>query len=177
MFCIEKLFRVIAPVPRKNRRGTASLSAAGAVLVVSVTLLFGTSNAIAAEDLKVRAGISFTQDIESGFPIEGTNLDDCKLSTTTPTLVFFGASGDLNTNRQSKRLVDLYKKVSPRTVKFVVIDVDHPPNDDAKNLIKNYYHGFIPSQVIFDKHGKNFWSHDGEVETALVKSQVDKAGD
>jgi hypothetical protein len=127
--------------------------------------------------LKLRPGVSFTQDIENGFPIEGTNLDDCKISTTVPTLVFFGASGDLNTNRQAKRLVDLYKKTSPRAVKFVVIDVDHPVNDDAKALVKNDYKGFIPSQVIFDKHGKNVWSHDGELESNLVKSQLDKAND
>lgn len=129
---------------------------------------------MAADDLHLRAGISFTQDIDSGFPIEGSNLNDVSVPAGTAAIIFFGASGDLNTNRQAKRFVDLYKKTPPHSVKFIAIDVDHPANDDAKHLIKTYYKGYIPFETIIDKKGKQVWSQIGEVETNTVKSQLDK---
>ncbi len=134
---------------------------------------------LAAEDLKLRAGISFTQDIDSGFPIVATNIDDAQLAPGIPTLIFFGAACDLNTNRQAKRLVDIYHKTPKGEVKFIVIDVDHPGNDDARKLIKTYYNppgktGYIPFEVILDKNGKAAWSQIGEVEISVVKGQLDK---
>ena len=128
----------------------------------------------AAEELKLKPGISFTQDLDTGFPIAAMNMDDCRISSTSPTLLFFGASGDLNTNRQAKRIVDLYKKLPVHSVKFVLIDVDHPPNDDARSLIKSYYHGYIPAQALFNKQAKLTWNHDGEIELSIIKTQVDK---
>jgi short-subunit dehydrogenase len=88
--------------------------------------------------------------------------------------LFFGASGDLNTNRQAKRLVDLSHKTNAKEVKFIVIDVDHATTDDAKKLIKTYYQGYIPCQVILDKNGKKTWSQVGEVEQGVVKNQLSK---
>jgi len=174
--------KVCGPLVGKH---TVALSrGAGASAIVRKMLLVWLSavlasiaigqHALGADDLKLRANVSFTQDLDNGFPITGTEMDDCKVSTTTPTFIFFGASGDLNTNRQAKRLVDLYKKISTRSIKYIVIDVDHPPNDDAKSLIKSYYHGYIPSEVLLDKSGKQAWSHDGEADFAAVKNQVEK---
>ena len=128
----------------------------------------------AADDLKLRPGVSFTQDIDNGFPIIGTDLDDTKIESGKPALIFFGASGDLNTNRQVKCLVDLYHKTNPKEVKYIVIDVDHATTDDAKKLIKTYYQGYIPCQVILDKSGKKTWSQVGEVELGTVKNQLSK---
>jgi len=129
---------------------------------------------LAADDLKLRFGVSFTQDLDNGFPIVGTNMDDCKIQPGLACIIFFGASGDLNTNRQAKRLVDLYRKINAKELKFIVVDVDHAPNDDAKNLVRTYYKGYIPSEVLLDKKGKVVWNHDGEVELSVIKSQVDK---
>jgi hypothetical protein len=128
----------------------------------------------AADDLKLRAGVSFTQDIDSGFPIVATDMDDCSISQGTAAFIFFGASGDLNTNRQAKRIVDLYKKVQSHSLKFILIDVDHPTNDDARKLIKTYYKGYIPEQVIIDKNGKAVYNQIGEVELPVLKSQLEK---
>ena len=91
-------------------------------------------------------------------------------------LIFFGASGDLNVNRQAKRVVDLYKQTSQaaKPVKFILIDVDHPSGSAAKALIKNHYKGYIPFQVILDKAGKVAWSQIGEVETGTLSNQIDK---
>lgn len=128
-----------------------------------------------AENLKMRDGVSFVHDLDSGFPIIGDKLDDVSIATAHPTLVFFGACGDLNTNRQAKRIVDIYKKYHPLAVKFVVIDVDHPVNAEAKQLVKTYYQGYIPSELLFDKTGKQKWTHTGEIEQNALAVQVDKA--
>ncbi len=133
------------------------------------------SGALAADDLKLKKGISFVQDIDSGFPIECQKLDDCSLEPGKATVLFFGASGDLNTNRQAKRLVDLYKQTSTKPVKFIVIDVDHTQNDQARSLLKNHYKGYIPFEVILDKNGKVSWSSIGEVESSILNQQLDKA--
>ncbi|HEY9774984.1 MAG TPA: hypothetical protein V6C81_14565 [Planktothrix sp.] len=133
--------------------------------------------AYAADDLKLRAGVSFTQDIDAGFPIVASNMDDCALPPGKPAFLFFGASGDLNTNREAKRVVDLYKKVSSKQIKFILLDVDHPPNDDARKLIKTYYKGYIPEQVVIDKTGKVLFNQIGEVEMGVLKSQIDKVVD
>jgi len=145
------------------------------VIVGAVSLGFACSEAFGAEDLKLRPGVSFTQDIDSGFPILASKIDDVSPATDTPTCIFFGASGDLNTNRQAKRLVDLYKKVEPKTAKFIILDVDHATTDDAKKLIKTYYKGYIPFEVILDKTGKTTWSQIGEVDTSVLKNQLEKA--
>ena len=154
----------------KSQRTRAFFYCLWAVLLGSITI----SQARAADDLKLRPGISLTQDIDNGFPITATNLEDCKVATTTPTLLFFGASGDLNTNRQAKRFVYLYKKIAPKALKYIVVDIDHPANEDAKSLIKTHYHGYIPAEVLLDKSGKVVWNHDGEIEFNLLKAQVDK---
>src|ERR1700677_2234067 len=66
--------------------------------------------AVAAEDLQLRPGVSFGQDIDNGFPIVGKKMDDVVLEPGRAPLLFFAAVGDLNTNRQAKRVVELYRK-------------------------------------------------------------------
>ncbi len=133
----------------------------------------------AAEDLQMRAGVSFGQDIDNGFPIVAKKMDDVTVEPGRPALVFFGAAGDLNTNRQAKRLVELYRKEldrkeSDRDLKFIVIDVDHPGNEDGKKLIRAHYKGYIPCQVLLDKDGRATWNQIGEVESSVVKKQIDR---
>lgn len=139
------------------------------------TLLLGllafVQSALSAENLRLRAGISYVHDLDKGFPIIADKLDDVKIESTKPCLIFFAAAGDLNTNRQAKRIVDLYKKYKDQ-VKFVVVDVDHPSNPETKQIIKTYYQGYIPQQVVIDKEGKTFWTHCGESDA--VAGQLDK---
>jgi hypothetical protein len=146
------------------------------ILLVSLLALSSCSGTYAADDLKLRAGVSFTQDIDAGFPIVAKDIDDCQIPPGKPVFIFFGASGDLNTNRQAKRIVDLYKKISSKSMKFILLDVDHPANDEARKLIKTYYKGYIPDQAILDKNGKLVWSQIGEAELGVLKSQADKYG-
>jgi hypothetical protein len=134
----------------------------------------GVPTVLAAENLRLRDGISFYQDIDSGFPIKGENMDDVIVGNGKPSIVFFGASDDLNTNRQAKRLVDLYYQLKDTQLKFIPIDVDHPPNRQACDLIKMYYRGYIPAEVVFDSGGKQVWSQIGEVENRVIVEQLHK---
>lgn len=129
---------------------------------------------MAAENLRLKDGISFYQDTDAGFPIIGDEMEDVSLAKDRPTFIFFGASGDLNTNRQARRIVDLYKHYKSSGIKFVVIDVDKPVSSEAKHLIKSYYRGFIPFQIILDKENIKCWSQIGEVDEHLLQSQIDK---
>lgn len=142
-------------------------------------LFFGTFgsfqmfSADAAEELKLRPGISFSQDLDNGFPIVAEKLDDVSPDAGRPTLIFFGASGDLNTNRQAKRIVDLYRKNADRNIKFVLVDVDNANNPAAHSLIKQYYKGYIPSQVLLDEHASKVWSQIGETDSKVIQVQLD----
>lgn len=129
---------------------------------------------LAADQLKLRDGISFVQDTDSGFPILGERMEDVTVESGRPAVLFFGASGDLNTNRQAKRLVDAYNKYGGKAIKFIVIDVDHPVNAEATKLVKTYYKGYIPFEVIIAKSGSVAWSKTGEVDGAELKAEIEK---
>ena len=156
-------------------RKRLSLLAILCSLIVLTGQILSFTGALAAEDLKLKKGVSFNDDSDNGFPIDGSHMDDMQLDPTKITFIFYGASGDLNTNRQAKRLVELYKQANGKAVKFIVIDVDHPINPQATALIKNHYKGYIPFQVILDKSAKVVWSQIGEVEGGVLSQQLDRA--
>jgi hypothetical protein len=130
--------------------------------------------ASAAENLRLREGLSYVHDVDKGFPIIADKFDDVKIEPGRPALVFFGAAGDLNTNRQARRVVDLYKKFKDSSLKFIIVDVDHVGSAEGKQLLKNYYQGYIPHQVIVDKQGKMFWFHIGEIDQSSLVNQISK---
>lgn len=146
------------------------LAGASAIALMSICFAFA---AIAADNLRLKDGISFVQDTDNGFPIIADNMDDAALGQGMPTLIFFGAAGDLNTNRQAKRLVDLSKKLQGK-VKLIVVDVDHPANANILKLIKTYYKGYIPLNVILDKSGKQVHTHQGEIDAGELKSKIER---
>lgn len=127
----------------------------------------------AADQLKLRDGISFVQDTDTGFPILGERMDDVTVESGKSAVIFFGASGDLNTNRQAKRIVDAYNKYAGK-LKFIIIDVDRPVNAEATKLVKTYYKGYIPFEVIIGKSGSVSWSKTGEVDGAELKTEIEK---
>lgn len=131
------------------------------------------SAAFAAENLTLRKGVSFTEDKDNGFPIIADKMDDATIDSGKPTLIFFGASGDLNTNRQAKRLVGVYNKFKTKHLKFIVIDVDHSPNTQTTELIKKHYKGYIPCQVLLDDSGNSVWTKSGEIQEGDVVKQIE----
>ncbi|MBY0360229.1 MAG: hypothetical protein K2W82_19670 [Candidatus Obscuribacterales bacterium] len=147
------------------------------ILLLFICLFLCSNQALAAENLKLREGISYVHDLDKGFPILGDKLEDVRIESGRPCFIFFGAAGDLNTNRQSKRVIDLYKKYRDTNLKFIVIDVDHAPTPDAKQLIKRHYQGYIPEVVVLDKAGRSIWSHVGEVDNKITMTQLDKVVD
>ncbi len=160
-------------VGRVFMKAGKSLIAHSAFVFALLSIFVIVSEAIAANNLRLKDGISFVQDTDNGFPIVGDNMDDATITQGMPTLIFYGAAGDLNTNRQAKRLVDFYKKIQDK-MKVIVIDVDHPANANIVKLIKTYYKGYIPLTVILDKNGKTSSSHSGEMDSGELKSKVDR---
>lgn len=154
--------------------GNSAISGGLSAALLFCTCLSAPPAGQTAEQLKLRPGISFSQDIDNGFPIVANKMDDLTIETGRPTFIFFGASGDLNTNRQAKRVVDLYRRVQETPLKFVIVDVDHATSAASKQLIKDYYRGYIPSQVLLDKSGNKVWTQVGEVDHHALQSQVDK---
>ncbi len=151
------------------------MPARGPWLAAVVAALLPAAAALAADDLRLRAGISYSQDLDAGFPIVAENMDDLALEPGRPTFIFFGASGDLNTNRQARRVVDLYQHNRTAPLKFIVLDVDHATAPAARQLLKRYYGNYIPFEVVLDRQGKQLWARDGEVDARVLQAQVDKA--
>lgn len=142
-------------------------------ILASFFVITTSSQAPCAENLKLRSGISFVQDTYAGFPIIASKMEDCTIEPGIPTFIFFGAGGDLNTNRQAERVIRLYKRYWQDKLKFLLVDVDHPTSAQAISLIKNYYKGYIPCQVVLTKTGVLNWSQTGEVDTKVLKSQLE----
>lgn len=141
------------------------------LLLGALVIESGTQTCLAAENISLKRGISFNQDIDSGFPIVGQKMDDATIDPGKPTFIFFGGSGDLNTNRQAKIVVGLYNKYAKEGIKFLLVDVDKTNKSPAvTQLIKKYYKGYIPSQVILNADGNIVDSKIGEVaEGALAR--------
>ncbi len=141
-------------------------------LLISLALPIATDTALAAENISLRKGVSFVEDKDSGFPIIADKLDDAQVASGQVNLLFFGASGDLNTARQAKRLVGTYNKLKDKGIKFIVVNVDKPANKEAESLIKKYYKGYIPCQTVIDSNGTTTWSKVGEVSEKEVTRQL-----
>ena len=60
-------------------RTTIVLASLAAALAAAFPAIFP---ALAAEDLKLRPGVSFTQDLDSGFPILANKIDDVAFDVT-----------------------------------------------------------------------------------------------
>src|SRR5207253_10858973 len=119
--------------------------------------------------------ISFYQDIDVRFPITAEKMDDLKTEPGKPTFIFFGASGDLNTSRQARRVVDVYRKYKADGMKFVIVDVDQSSNPGVKELLKKHYTGYVPFEVIVSPEGKTVWSQIGEVDLSNLEGKVESA--
>lgn len=158
----------------KPVKSTAGQVASVVALTLGVGVVLSPVVAVhAAENLRLRQGLSYDSDLDKQFPIVADKMDDVAIEPGRATYIFFGAPGDLNTNRHAKRVVDLYKRFKSNNVKFIIIDVDHP-SVEAKGLIKTYYQGYIPAQVVLDKNGTTKWAHSGEVAPGELSSRLEK---
>lgn len=131
--------------------------------------LLAASSARAADDLHLAPGLSFTDDSSDAFPIRGRHLADATTGDGKATVIFFGASNCWNTNREAERLVSLYPKYKDR-VRFVVVDVAHP-SDDQKPLVAKHYHGAIPTVVVLAPDGSVLYGRAGETAATRGDAQ------
>ncbi len=124
--------------------------------------------------MRLLEGISFVQDVDNGFPIVAEKFDDDTIDAGTQAFIFFGASADINTNRQAKRVIDLYNHFYKEDLKFILIDVDHPSKRGGIALMKRYYRGYIPFEIIINGRGEEEWSQIGEVESPLLRRRLER---
>ena len=162
------------PTATGFQRRQSALKQACNVVVLLATVLTWQTQVIAAENLTLRKGISFVNDTDSGFPIIADKSNDMTIASGKPTLIFFGAAGDLNTNRQAKRIVGIYERFKSKNVKFIIVDIDHPDRDPARALIKKFYRGYIPSQVVLDGSGSKIWEMTGEVSDKIIVKEIER---
>jgi len=157
---------------REKRRmsGTGRNIITAALVTAAVFGAPGPSHA--AENLTLRKGISYVTDTDSGFPIIASKLHDTVVEKGKATLIFFGASGDLNTNRQAKRVVSLYHRFKEESIKFIIVDIDHPQGEGTRSLIKRFYRGYIPSQILLDTKGEKCWEATGEAHEKTVEKEI-----
>ena len=112
-----------------------------------------------------------SSDSQDGPLITGDHLQDGAVSGR-PNYVIIYAEGCFNSKRQARRTVQLYEKYRGR-VNFVVVDLDQPRSPAQRDLVKNYYRGYIPHVVILDKSGAAAYDSSGEVDEAKVTEIFD----
>jgi hypothetical protein len=149
---------VLYPLHLNAVRPTALL----ALIVLSA--LFHTQAALAADNLRLAPGLSFTDDSSSTFPIEGDHLEDGVVTRGRAAIAFFGASHCWNTNREAERLVALYPRFRER-ISFVIVDVNHPSHAQ-RPLLAAHYHSAIPTLVVFAPSGAVLYERAGETASA-----------
>lgn len=141
------------------------------LLTLAAVLMIMTPSAVtAAENLRLAPGVSYTSDVGTVFPLVGDRMTDYTIESGRPALIFFGATGDLNTNRQAKRLVALYAKRRDNT-KYIVVNVDSQ-DEAARELVRKYYPGYVPAQLLLDKDGHTIWTQVGEISRKRLGGQI-----
>jgi len=134
--------------------------------------------ALAAENLTLAPGLSFTDDSSNSFPIQGDHLGDAEFGMGRASVAFLGASNCWNTNREAERLVALYPKFRDR-VRFIIVNVNHP-SEAQRPLLKAHYRGSIPTLVVFAPDGTVLYTRSGETadkrgDTSALDALISKA--
>ena len=94
-----------------GRSGTKPGSLRSAIaLVLLTTIVLLPTPLIAASDLALAPGLSFTDDSSPYFPIRSTDPGDGAITNGRPTLIFIGTSHCWNTAREAERIVTLYPR-------------------------------------------------------------------
>jgi hypothetical protein len=113
-----------------------------------------------ASALTLAAGLSFTDDSSSAFPIRGTDLSDGRIASDRPTVIFFGTSHCWNTNREAERFVALYRKHRD-DARFLVVDLENPSADQRK-LVARFYRRAIPTLAFLDRKRNVVYNKAGQ---------------
>ncbi|MDA3954427.1 MAG: thioredoxin family protein [Bacteroidales bacterium] len=101
--------------------------------------------------------------VDSLFNYQTNNLD------YHLTLLEFGSTGCVSCKRMEKVLIEIKEKY-PMAVNIVFLNVTLPEN---QYLIKYFGIAAIPTQVILDKRGEEFFRHTGFYSTKNLSVQID----
>jgi hypothetical protein len=113
-----------------------------------------------ARHLRLAPNLSFTDDSSADFPIHGEDLEDGRIASDRPTVIFFGTSHCWNTNREAERFVALAAK-EKEAVRFLVVNLACPSRDQSA-LVSRFYRGYIPTLTVLDASGHVVYSNSGE---------------
>ncbi len=127
----------------------------------------------AGENLKLNSRLDYSSDSQDGPLITGDNMQTGFVAGKPNYVIIYG-EGCFNSKRQARRTVDLYNKYRGR-VNFVVIDNDIPQSAAQQELVKRYFHGYIPHVVVLGKDGHALYDAAGEIETERIESLFEKA--
>ncbi len=136
--------------------------------VLSLSLLAG-----AADNLHLNQKLDYSSDSHDGPLISGDHMLD-GLVHGKPNYVIIYSEGCYNSKRQARRTVALWEKYKAR-VNFVVVDLDARPSPSQKQLVDQYFRGYIPHVVVLDAAGKPLYNASGEVQESVISSILDKA--
>ena len=84
------------------------------------------------------------------------------------TLLEFGSTGCVACKRMEAVLVEINEKY-PTTVNVIFLNVTLPEN---QNLMKYFGIAAIPTQVLLDKRGEEFFRHTGFYSTKNLSNQI-----
>ena len=143
------------------------------IFVVLTGWGISSSQAIAADNLKLNDHLNYQSDSADGPLITGENMS-AGLAADKVNYVIIYAEGCYNSKRQARRTVDLYQKYRNR-VNFVVVDLDQPASSTQVPLTSKFYKGYIPTVVILDTKGGAIYDRPGEEEETALAALLDKA--
>jgi hypothetical protein len=139
--------------------------------VVAAALLVLPSRA--AENLKLNQHLDYSSDSQDGPLITGDRLDDGLVDGKPAYIIFYGEAC-FNSKRQARRTVDLYEKYKGK-VQFVVIDLDQKHPSVQRELVQQYYKGYIPHVVVLTRGGTPAYNASGEVDEKEISKILDNA--
>lgn len=142
-----------------------------AVLAFAWTIL--SSQAIAAEKLKLNEHLDFQSDSADGPLITGDDMQAGQAPGKVNYVIIY-AEGCYNSKRQARRTVSLFHKYGDR-VNFVVVDLDQHASPSQAPLVSKYYKGYIPTVVILDTKGVALYDRAGEEDENALAQLLDKA--
>ena len=138
------------------------------MLLPAVLLLSLSSQVLGIDNLKLNSKLDYSSDSLDGPLITGDDAQSGFVSGKTNYVIIYG-EGCFNSKRQARRTVELYNKYRDQ-VHFVVVDLDEKRSPDQQKLVKEYYEGSIPHELILDANGKTLYNSAGEVDPKHIAS-------
>ena len=125
-------------------------------------------NSVASKAILTQADVGITISgsayVDSLFNYQKNNSD------YQTTFLEFGSTGCVACKRMETVLDEISKKY-PLTVNVVFLNVTIPEN---QNLMKYFGIAAIPTQVLLDKRGKEFFRHSGFYSTKNLSNKINK---